>query len=134
MLAEVAHPFFSFDPLSPRGLPQVWTEGEHPVAASVLWGTIPVGEQVIDIRFRERGDVRIVEDDGGPVSGPLAVVTGWRHRMAVSADRGRTHPLPRPARHLGRRPDPDRVDRGLGVLAVARVPAQPARTALACRR
>ena len=85
VLAEVAHPFFSFEPLSPRGLPRVWTEGQHPVAASVLWGAIPVGEQVIDIRFRERGAVRIVEDDGGPVSGPLAVVTGWRHRMAVSA-------------------------------------------------
>jgi hypothetical protein len=88
VLAEVAHPFFAFDPLSPRGLPRVWTEGEHPVAASVLWGTIPVGEQVIDISFRERGNVRIVEDAGGPVSGVLAVVTGWRHRMAVSAGPG----------------------------------------------
>jgi hypothetical protein len=88
VLAEVAHPFFAFDPLSPRGLPRVWTEGEHPVAARVLWGTIPVGEQVIDISFRERGDVRIVEDAGGPVSGVLAVVTGWRHRMAVSAGPG----------------------------------------------
>lgn len=88
VLAEVAHPFFSFEPLSPRGLPRVWTPGEHPVAASVLWGMFPVGEQVIDIRFRERGAVRIVEDDGGPVSGPLAVVTGWRHRMAVSAAPG----------------------------------------------
>lgn len=88
VLAEVAHPFFSFEPLSPRGLPRFWTEGEHPVAASVLWGTIPVGEQLIDIHFRERGGVRIVEDDGGPVSGPLAVVTRWRHRMAVSAAPG----------------------------------------------
>ena len=84
VLAEVAHPFFSFAPLSPRGLPRVWPEGEHRVAASVLWGSLPVGEQVIDIRYRERGDVRIVEDRGGPVSGALAVVTTWRHRMAVS--------------------------------------------------
>lgn len=91
VLAEVAYPFFTFDPLSPRGLPREWTEGEHPVAASVLWGVIPVGEQVIDISYRERGDVRIVEDSGGPVSGALAVVTGWRHRMAVSpAPGGRT--------------------------------------------
>jgi len=104
VLAEVAHPFFTFDPLSPRGLPRVWTEGEHPVAASVLWGVIPVGEQVIDIRFRTRGDVRIVEDDGGPVSGPLAIVTRWRHRMAVSATTdGRT---------LYR----DRLDIGAGLL------------------
>jgi hypothetical protein len=91
VLAEVAHPFFSFDPLAPGGLPDAWTEGEHPVAASVLWGMIPVGEQVIDIRFRKRGAVRIVEDAGGPISGALAVVTGWRHRMAVSeAPDGRT--------------------------------------------
>ncbi|CAN5350892.1 hypothetical protein BH09ACT4_BH09ACT4_11790 [soil metagenome] len=88
VLAEVAHPFFSFEPLSPRGLPRTWTAGPHPMAASVLWGTIPVGEQVIDISFRERGNVRIVEDGGGPVSGPLAVVTSWRHRMAVSAAPG----------------------------------------------
>ena len=91
VLAEVAYPFFTFEPLSPRGLPREWTEGEHPVAASVLWGVIPAGEQVIDISYRERGDVRIVEDSGGPVSGVLAVVTGWRHRMAVSpAPDGRT--------------------------------------------
>jgi hypothetical protein len=85
VLAEVAYPFFAFDPLSPRGLPRFWPEGQHPVAASVLWGTIPVGEQMIDLVYRERGDVRIVEDRGGPVSGALAVITKWRHRMAVSA-------------------------------------------------
>jgi hypothetical protein len=88
VFTEVAHPSFSFEPLSPRGFPRIWSEGEHPVAASVLWGMIPVGEQVIDIRYHERGDVRIVEDAGGPVSGALAVVTGWRHRMAVSAGPG----------------------------------------------
>jgi hypothetical protein len=91
MLAEVAYPFFSFEPLSPRGLPRVWPEGEHPVRARVLWNTIPVGEQRIDLVYRERGDVRIVEDRGGPVSGPLAIITHWRHRMAVApAPDGRT--------------------------------------------
>ncbi|MEO8262034.1 MAG: hypothetical protein ABI566_05630 [Pseudolysinimonas sp.] len=91
VLAEVSHPFFSFEPLSPRGLPKQWTEGPHPVAARGLWGIIPMGEQLIDIRVRERGAVRILEDDGGPVTGPLAVITRWRHRMAVStADDGRT--------------------------------------------
>ena len=103
VLAEVAHPFFSFEPLSPRGLPQrLDARVRIRSRARVLWGSIPVGEQVIDIRFRERGDVRIVEDDGGPVSGPLAVVTGWRHRMAVAAAPGRPHPVPRSPRHLGR--------------------------------
>jgi ligand-binding SRPBCC domain-containing protein len=84
VLSEVAHPFFSFEPLSPRGLPRFWPEGQHPVRASLLWGLIPVGEQVIDISYRERGDTRIIEDSGGPVSGPLAVITRWRHRMAVT--------------------------------------------------
>ncbi|HTL41226.1 MAG TPA: hypothetical protein VL294_07115 [Pseudolysinimonas sp.] len=88
VFTEVAHPLFSFEPLSPRGFPRRWSEGEHHVAASVLWGMIPVGEQIIDISYHERGDVRIVEDAGGPVSGALAVVTGWRHRMAVSAGPG----------------------------------------------
>jgi len=84
VLAEVSHPFFAFEPLSPRGLPKTWTVGPHPVFARMLFGLIPAGEQVIDIRYRERGEVRIIEDDGGPVSGLLAVITNWRHRMAVS--------------------------------------------------
>ena len=66
VLSEVAHPFFSFEPLSPRGLPRVWTEGPHPVRASLLWGLFPVGEQVVDIRFRERGGTRIIEDARRP--------------------------------------------------------------------
>lgn len=91
VLSEVAHPFFSFEPLSPRGLPRYWTEGEHPVLARAFWAIVPVGEQTIDIRTRERRDVRILEDRGGPVSGPLSIITRWRHRMAVSpAADGRT--------------------------------------------
>jgi len=91
VLAEVAHPFFSFEPLSPRGLPRTWPEGEHSVRARALWSVVPAGEQLIDIRYRERGDVRIIEDAGGPVSGVLSVITRWRHRMAVApAPDGRT--------------------------------------------
>lgn len=91
VLAEVAHPFLSFEPAGPRAFPAEWTEGEHPVRARALWGIIPAGEQLIDIRYRERGAVRIIEDAGGPVSGPLAVITHWRHRMAVApAAEGRT--------------------------------------------
>lgn len=91
VLSEVAHPFFTFAPVRPMGLPHEWTEGEHPVRARALWSIVAAGEQVIDIRFRERGDVRIIEDAGGPTSGALAIVTRWRHRMAVSpAADGRT--------------------------------------------
>jgi hypothetical protein len=84
VLAEVAHPFFSFEPLGTTALPREWPEGRHPVRARALWSLLPAGEQVINIRYRVRGDVRILEDTGGPVSGPLAVINRWRHRMAVS--------------------------------------------------
>jgi hypothetical protein len=50
-----------------------------------LCGIIDAGTQNIELRFRRRGEVRIFEDHGGPISGPLAIVRRWRHRMAVSA-------------------------------------------------
>jgi hypothetical protein len=85
VLREVSRPFFSFEPLSPRGLPAAWSEGPHPVFARALFDLVPAGEQLIDIRYRKRRGVRIIEDGGGPVSGLLTVITSWRHRMAVSA-------------------------------------------------
>ena len=94
VLAEVAHPIFSFEPLSPRGpAAPGWPEGRHPLfAAGVLWGMIPAGEQVIDIRYRQIGDARIVEDAGGPVSGILSVVSALAppHGGVAQAADGRT--------------------------------------------
>jgi hypothetical protein len=45
---------------------------------------VDAGEQIIDLSFEERPGVRLVHDFGRAVSGPLAVVTTWRHTMAVS--------------------------------------------------
>jgi hypothetical protein len=91
VLSEISHPLLSFVPVSPRGLPRRWGEGAHPVAVSAFWGIVPVGSQSIDIQFSERGDTRVLEDSGGPIDGALAIITSWRHRMAVApAPGGRT--------------------------------------------
>jgi hypothetical protein len=87
----VAAPWLTFQSREPDGFPAEWTAGGHPVSAKAL-GLLPVGDQVIDLSFEERSDgVKLVRDYGGGTSGALAVVTTWRHTMAVapSAD-GRT--------------------------------------------
>ena len=87
----VSFPLTTFESLEPGGFPQLWPAGEHPVLAKAL-GILPLGEQVIDISYpKRRDDVRIVVDSGRGVSGQLALVTRWRHSMAVSpAPGGRT--------------------------------------------
>jgi len=45
---------------------------------------VPAGRMTVELHDERRGDVRIVHDRGGPQSGPLAALTTWRHRMAVS--------------------------------------------------
>lgn len=64
-----------------------------------LFGLIPVGRQTIRVGFdRSRdGEAHIFSDTGGASAGPLSLLRGWRHRMAVS-------PLP----GGGAAPDPAR--------------------------
>ena len=92
---SVARPFTTFKPIDPPKFPDVW--GDKPMRVSVrALGFIPIGEQVIDISTRTlprpgKGDVRLVRDTGGGLTGPLALVTSWQHTMAVSpAPDGRT--------------------------------------------
>jgi hypothetical protein len=84
-------PFTSFESLEPDGFPGTWPEGSHPVLVRAF-GVLPVGRQSIDISYPRRDDdVRMMRDDGGGIDGPLALVTGWHHAMAVSpAPGGRT--------------------------------------------
>ncbi|MBU1587848.1 MAG: hypothetical protein KKH51_07865 [Actinobacteria bacterium] len=77
----VSSPLLTFASAEPLG--QTWSQGEHPVTARLL-GLIPVGAQVIDLTFTQRGDVRFVHDTGAPTSGALSVVSYWHHTMAVS--------------------------------------------------
>lgn len=85
----VAAPLLRFRSLEPEGFAPSWQEGAHPVSVSLL-GLLPLGEQRIAVTYAQRRGVRIMTDDGGPLSGPLAVVTGWSHRMAVAPARGGT--------------------------------------------
>jgi hypothetical protein len=102
-LRAVAAPILQMQPVGHRRFPPTWTPGDHLVRVR-LFGLVPVGDQVIRVSSSRRAGARILEDSGGPVSGALGIVDGWRHRMAVS-------PLP-DGRTLYR----DRLDITAGVL------------------
>lgn len=102
-LQEVVAPLLEMEPVGHRRFPPTWTPGDHLVRAR-LFGLLPVGDQVINVTSSRRGGARILEDSGGPVSGLLGIIAGWRHRMAVS-------PLP-DGRTLYR----DRLDFSAGIL------------------
>ncbi|WP_167046571.1 hypothetical protein [Salinibacterium sp. ZJ454] len=82
----VSAPLATFESLTVAGFPDRWTPGlPHPVALR-LFGAIPIGTQTIDVAFTERRNgVRMMTDSGHALSGPLAVIDSWDHRMAISA-------------------------------------------------
>jgi hypothetical protein len=102
-LGALLAPLLEIDPVGHRRFPPTWTPGDHIVRARLL-GLLAIGDQVIRLSSSSRGGARILEDSGGPVSGALAVITKWRHRMAVS-------PLPG-----GRTLYRDRLDFSAGAL------------------
>lgn len=84
----VSSPLMAFASAEPLG--ETWTQGPHPVTARLL-GVIPVGEQIVDLTYTERGDVRFVHDTGEAVSGAFSIISYWHHTMAVSPTKdGRT--------------------------------------------
>ena len=80
----VSAPLTTFVSLEPQGFPETWPQGVHHLFGRAF-GVFPLGEQTIDLAFLRRGDVRMVRDTGEGISGPLALVAGWEHTMAVSA-------------------------------------------------
>ena len=82
-LQQVAAPLLELEPVGHRRFPPTWTPGDHLVRIRLL-GILPVGDQRIRLSTSRRQDARILEDSGGPISGALGIVSGWRHRMAVS--------------------------------------------------
>ena len=84
---EVSSPVVSVESLEMDGFPTIWEPGEHPVSLTAL-GLMPMGDQVIRLTMAttRKDGVRILRDTGRGVSGPLASVTLWDHRMAVSPD------------------------------------------------
>jgi len=88
---EVLHPLAGVEPIDPPTFPEFWPDGRTELRITSFSGLVPLGRLTLDLARIERDDVRILEDRGHPDSGPLAVVTSWRHRMAVSpAADGRT--------------------------------------------
>ncbi len=82
---QVSAPFTAFDSLEQGGFPELWPEGDHRVLARAF-GLVDAGTQNIGISFPRRTDgVRVMRDSGPPLSGPLAIITRWRHQLAVSA-------------------------------------------------
>jgi len=90
---EVFHPLANVEPIDPPVFPERWPEGPTLLRITSFSGLVPLGEQLMDVSFSERDDratgpgqrTRIFEDAGHAVTGALAPLTLWRHRMAVSA-------------------------------------------------
>ena len=84
VLEQVSFPLTAFDSLEQGGFPELWSEGDHRVLVRAF-GLADAGTQNLGISFTERpGGVRIMQDSGPPLSGPLTLITRWRHRLAVS--------------------------------------------------
>lgn len=82
----VSSPLLKMTSLEQDSLPELWRgDGPHLISISAL-GLISMGTQTIDVSFTQRPDgTRIMSDDGKPMSGALAAITQWRHRMAVTS-------------------------------------------------
>jgi hypothetical protein len=87
VFAEVSSPLLVMESHAPDGLPTVWEPGDHLVTMRG-GGIVPLGKQTINLSMQtlRHGDVRILRDTGRGVSGSLAAVTLWDHRMAIAAD------------------------------------------------
>jgi hypothetical protein len=84
VFTQVSSPLLAFDSLEAGGFPELWPEGDHHVLVRAL-GVADVGTQNIGISYPQRADgVRLMQDSGPPLSGPLTLITRWRHRLAVS--------------------------------------------------
>ena len=85
VLERVSTPLMGLSSLEAGGFPEVWQAGDHHVLVKAF-GIADAGTQNIGISFPARKDgVRVMQDSGPPLSGPLAVVTRWQHQLAVSA-------------------------------------------------
>lgn len=73
-------------PLSP--LPQRFEHGDSIVVQLRLFGIIPLGKQRIiisdELSEHPTDSARTMHDIGGGITGPLAWLRGWHHRMTIS--------------------------------------------------
>lgn len=85
VFGDVSYPLVVFAPRDGGEFPAFWSEGSHPVKARALNGLLDAGTQDIDVRFGESHGRPIFEDRGGPLTGPLTIITRWRHRMVLAS-------------------------------------------------
>jgi hypothetical protein len=83
-LVHVSRPLLTFRPLS-GPLPEVWVEGDHEVAMRFL-GLLPLGRQMIRVRFEDPGDGSFRIRDAG--RGDLART--WDHLITITPEGNRT--------------------------------------------
>lgn len=86
-LTEVVAPILRLDPRD-GAFPVRWIPGVETRVTARALGLVPVGDQSIRIAVWDHGRTRLVEDSGRPLSGALALITSWRHRMMVSPRAG----------------------------------------------
>lgn len=85
----VTRPLLRVRSLDKGGFPKRWSPTDVHYVSMSLFGVVPMGRHSIDITYTERpGGVRMVIDQGEPLSGVLARTSTWDHRMAVSAAPG----------------------------------------------
>ncbi|MEN9752295.1 MAG: hypothetical protein RLZZ600_1342 [Actinomycetota bacterium] len=85
----VMRPLMRVRSLDAGGFPKRWSQDEVHHVSMRLFGVVPMGHHSIDITYTERpGGVRMVVDQGEPLSGILSRTSTWDHRMAVSASPG----------------------------------------------
>lgn len=84
--AALYGPVMRLRPLSP--MPEHLADGDEVTVQLRAFGVIPIGRQVIRVadEVSDAGStlVRTMHDRGHPVSGPLALVRDWHHRMTIT--------------------------------------------------
>lgn len=70
-----------------RRFPDRFTTGDRVRVRLRLWGVVPLGSQriVIEDSASEDGTAggRTMHDVGRPLTGPLALLAGWHHRITI---------------------------------------------------
>lgn len=70
-----------------RDFPERFDSGDRVRVHLRLWGRLPIGAQLISIKDSEAEDGtsggRTMHDVGRPLSGPLALLSGWHHRITI---------------------------------------------------
>jgi len=73
--------------VAPEGMPDHFRSGDRVTVRMTLFGLLPLGRQIIDVEddcpAGPAGEPRTMRDRGGPISGPLALLSGWRHEMTL---------------------------------------------------